>query len=497
MGLHDIRPVILSGGVGSRLWPVSRALYPKQLLPLYSDRSMLVEAAALVNGTFAAPIVVCADAHRFTVAEQLRTAGITPAAIILEPVGRNTAAAAAIGALAAVDHNPDALILVMPSDHVIGDATAFFAAVGKAAAAAERGRLVTFGIAAVRPETGYGYIRAGAPLLDADGVLAVERFVEKPDAATAATFVQDGRYAWNAGLFLVSATALLTELERFMPDVVAAARAAWRHATRDLDFHRLDETAFAACRSISLDLAVMEKTDRAAVVPVDMAWSDVGSWDALWAISDKDGAGNVLVGDIVTEAVSGSYVRSEAGSLTAVLGLSDVVVVATDDVVLVAQRDRAQDVKTIVDRLRLSGRAEPVSHTTVVRPWGSYRIIDQGSRFRVKHIVVNPGARLSLQYHHHRAEHWVVVEGTARVVCGERTFLLRENESTFISIGQVHRLENPGMIPLRLVEVQSGTYLDEDDIVRLDDTYGRIGRASTDPPSAAPAGRCAEPGASF
>lgn len=482
MEKHAIYPVVLSGGVGTRLWPVSRALCPKQLLPLCSDRSMLVETTARVGdgALFRPPVVVCSETHRFMIAEQLREAAIEPAAIVLEPVGRNTAAAVVIGALAALERDPDALILVMPSDHVITEPAAFRAAVEKAAAAAALGRLVTFGITPTRPETGYGYIKGGAPLPDVDGVLAVERFVEKPDAATATGYLAEGSYAWNAGIFMFPAAALLAEVERHAPEVLEAVQRAWEGSVRDLDFCRLDAVSFTGCPSVSIDVAVMEKTDRAAVVPVAMGWSDVGAWDALWEVSAKDDAGNVLVGDVMTDGVSDSYVRSEPGRLTAVLGVKDVVVVATDDAVLVTDRARAQDVKKIVERLHASGRGEQVSHSTVHRPWGSYRTIDLGDRFQVKQIIVKPGAKLSLQYHHHRAEHWIVVEGTARVTCGERTFLLRENESTYISIGQPHRLENPGVIPLRLIEVQSGAYLGEDDIVRIEDTYGRVEKAGAE-----------------
>lgn len=469
-----IHPVILSGGVGSRLWPMSRALYPKQLLPLVEDDPMLsVTAKRTLGDGFAAPIVICNDAHRFIVAEQLRSRSIKTSNIILEPVGRNTAPAAAIAALAVQDQDPEGLMLIMPSDHVIRDHAAFLKAIETATPAAKAGHLVTFGIAPNAPETGYGYIRAGAAMADLPGVHAVDRFVEKPDLATAQGFLADGGYSWNAGIFLFSAKGFLAELDALAPAVSAAARKSWATTSQDLDFRRLDKGAFAEAPSISIDVAVMESTSKAAIVPVDMAWNDVGSWPALWEISDKDQDDNVLLGDVMTVDVKGSYVRSEGGALTAVVGVDNVVVVATDDALLVTSKERAQGVKEIVETLNQRGRSEHQTHSTVFRPWGSYRTVDLGDRYQVKQIMVHPGESLSLQYHFHRAEHWIVVEGTARVTCGERTFLLQENESTYISAGTVHRLENPGCVPLRLIEVQSGSYLGEDDIVRLEDTYGR------------------------
>ena len=472
-----IHPVVLSGGVGSRLWPLSRALTPKQLLPLTSDRSMLLETVARVRGPgFAAPIVVCSDAHRFQVAEQMREADMTAAGLLLEPCGRNTAPAIAVAALKALELDSRALILVMPSDHVVADMAAFHQAIACATGVAGEGWLVTFGIAATHPETGYGYIHEGEALAGHEGVSRVARFVEKPDAETAADYLARGGYHWNAGIFLMAAEAVVAALERYAPDVMRQARAAFQGATRDLDFDRLEETAFARCPNVSIDVAVMERSDRVAVVPVDMGWNDVGSWNALWQVSGKDADANVLIGDVQTHDVGGSYVRSDEGRLTAVIGLNNVVVVTTDDSVLVVDRARAQDVKKVVDALKANGRGEHASHSVVHRPWGNYRTIDLGDRFQVKQIVVKPKAKLSLQYHHHRAEHWIVVEGTARVTCGGQTFLLRENESTFIPIGDQHRLENPGVVPLRLIEVQSGSYLGEDDIERVDDAYGRIGQ---------------------
>lgn len=468
-----IHPVVLSGGVGSRLWPLSRALYPKQLLPLAGAEPMLAATVRRTVGEdFAAPLVVCNEAHRFIIAEQLRALGQQNSQIILEPEGRNTAPAVACAALAVLEQDPDGLMLVMPSDHVIGDLDAFHSAIAHGAQAALGGQLVTFGITPHSPETGYGYIRAGQPT-ENPAVFAVDRFVEKPNLALAQSFLAEGGYSWNAGIFLFSAQSWMNELDALAPAIATSARAAWAGRAQDLDFCRLDAPSFAQAPSVSIDVAVMEKTTRAVVVPVDMAWNDVGAWSALWDISPKDEANNVLIGDVMAEGVENSYLRCEGGPLTAVIGLKDVVVVTTDDAVLVTSQDRAQEVKKIVERLDAQGRHEHLTHTTVYRPWGSYRTIDLGDRFQVKQIVVSPGRTLSLQYHFHRAEHWIVVEGTARVTRGEETFLLKEDESTYISAGTVHRLENPGRVPLRLIEVQSGSYLGEDDIVRLDDTYGR------------------------
>jgi len=468
-----IVPVILSGGSGSRLWPLSRALYPKQFLPLVGELTLIQETALRVAGeVFAAPLVICNDEHRFIVAEQLRALDRAPADIILEPVGRNTAPAAAVAALRLLETGADALMLLMPSDHVIARPDRFVGAVHQACPAARNGMLVTFGVRPERAETGYGYIRAGSPVPGVDGVATVARFTEKPDRATAEAYVAKGSHFWNSGIFLFSAAAFITELEAHAPGIVLSARTALAGAARDLNFCRLDRRAFEACPSLSIDYAVMEKTTRAAVVPIEMDWNDIGAWSGLWDIADKDGQGNAVEGDVVLHDARNTYVRA-GGQLVAVVGLDDVVVVATDDAVLVAHRQAAQDVKHVVDMLKAGRRAQHLQHTTVHRPWGSYRGIDRGERFQVKQIVVNPGERLSLQVHHHRAEHWIVVEGTALVTRGTEQFLLRENESTFISLGETHRLENPGKVPLRLIEVQSGSYLGEDDIVRLEDGYGR------------------------
>src|SRR5579862_2678744 len=469
-----IHPVILSGGSGTRLWPMSRAQYPKQLLPLVSEHTLLQEAALRVSDEtrFAPPVIVANDDHRFIVAEQLRLAGLSPRAMVLEPMGRNTAPACCIAALMLAEAERDALMLVMPSDHAITDIAAFQKAIASAAAAADKGRLVTFGITASRPETGYGYIKRGKPLPQSAGAFEVAAFVEKPDRAHAEAYLKSGDYSWNSGIFLFPVALLLKELERLQPAMVAACKDALSKATRDLDFLRLDRDAFAKVPSNSIDYAVMEHTPHAAVVPVEMGWSDVGTWAALWLVSEQDKAGNVKLGDVIAEDTRHSYLRAESGML-AVLGVEDLVVVATADVVMVTKRDRAQDVKQLVATLERESRSELTTHPLVHRPWGTYRSIHNGDRVQVKHIVVKPGGILSLQMHHHRAEHWVVVAGTARVTRGNEEVLLHENESTYIPLGTKHRLENPGKLPLHLIEVQSGAYLGEDDIVRFEDTYGR------------------------
>lgn len=466
-------PLILSGGSGTRLWPASRASLPKQFLDLTGHGTLFRETLARASGLpgVSAPIVVAGGDHRFLVAEQLRASGIDGAAILLEPVARNTAPAIALGALEALKRDHDALLLVLPADHLIGDTAAFYQAVQRATPLAEHGWLVTFGVHPDRPDTGFGYIRRGAPL-DTDS-FRVERFVEKPDADTARAYLADGGYDWNAGMFLFRASRYLEELDAHAPDMLAAARAAHATATHDLDFIRIDKDAFARAPSDSIDYAVMEKTRRAAVVPVACDWNDIGSWSALWLTATKDAAGNVLNGDAIAIDTHNSLLRSHDRHLVAALGVDDLIVVSTSDATLVARREATQDVKKIVDHLKAAGRSEHTLHRLVNRPWGSYDSLESGARFQVKRIVVKPGAALSLQKHRHRAEHWVVVSGTAEVTRDDKVFLLHENESTFIPQGSVHRLRNPGVQPIELIEVQSGSYLGEDDIVRLDDVYGR------------------------
>ncbi len=469
-----IHPVILSGGSGTRLWPMSRSHYPKQLLALMGEHSLLQETVRRVvgNAGFAPPLIIANEEHRFIIAEQLREIGAVPDALILEPVGRNTAPAACVAALRLAAREPDALMLVMPSDHAIGDPDAFVEATGHAAAAARTGHLVTFGVTPERAETGYGYICKGRPVAGVAGAFAVAGFVEKPDTAAAERYLASGDYFWNSGIFLFPAALYLAEIGHLRPEMLAACEAALAGARSDSDFIRLDKAAFAACPSDSIDYAVMERTTRAAVVPVAMGWSDLGSWDALWEMGAKDERGNVLTGNVVAEATGNCYLRSEAG-LVAAIGVADLVVVATDDAVMVAPRNRTQEVRTLVARLLAERREEADALPTVHRPWGTYRALHHGHRVQVKHIMVRPGAKLSLQMHHHRAEHWVVVQGTAKIVRGNEELVLTEDQSTYIPLGTAHRLENPGKIPLHVIEVQSGSYLGEDDIVRFEDTYGR------------------------
>lgn len=472
MADSPILPVILSGGSGTRLWPVSRASFPKQLWPLVTDRSLLQDTAlrAAVPG-FAPPIIVCNEEHRFLIAEQMRSAGITGSRIVLETEGRNSAPAIAVAAVIAERDDPNQVLWMLAADHYIADPAALREYLKAAAVAARAGRIVTFGMQPRAPETGFGYIERGDPLPDASGVHEVVRFVEKPDAATAQQFMDSGRHLWNSGMFVFTAAAMIREMQTHAPEVLAVARASVQDGQTDLDFIRLG-AAFRDAPAISLDYAVAERTSHAAVVPADLVWSDVGSWTALWEIGTKDEAGNVAVGDVVLENAQNCYVRSD-GMLTAVVGLSDAVVVVTEDAVLAAPRRHAQDVKKLVDRLKQVNRHEAVSHNRTYRPWGFYESLIQGHRFQVKRICVNPGAKLSLQKHYHRAEYWVVVNGTAQVTRDAETVLLHENESIYLPTGCVHRLENAGKIPLSLIEVQSGPYLAEDDIVRIDDTYGR------------------------
>jgi mannose-1-phosphate guanylyltransferase / mannose-6-phosphate isomerase len=469
-----IHPVILSGGSGTRLWPLSRRSYPKHLLPLVSEQSLLQDTLLRVAGSagFAPPLLVCNEDYRFVIGEQARDAAVVPRAILLEPVGRNTAPAVTVAALLLAAEESRALMLVLPSDHAIKDQAAFLKAVDRAATAAAGGAIVTFGITPRAPETGYGYIQIGEPLAGAPGAFRVARFVEKPDRASAERFIAEGGYAWNSGMFIFRAESLLEEMARFAPEVLAACREAVAAAALDLDFLRLGREAFARSPPISIDYAVLERTSRAAVVPADIGWSDVGSWTALWAQGSKDAGGNVLVGDVLTRDVRDSYIRTDGRLVTAV-GVEGVVLVATRDALLLCRMDRVDEVKQIVEGLERDRRSEAVLHPRVHRPWGSYEGIDTGERFQVKRITVKPGAKLSLQKHAKRAEHWVVVRGSARVTIDARQFILEANQSTYIPVGSAHRLENPGPGPLDLIEVQTGAYLGEDDIVRLEDDYGR------------------------
>ena len=472
-----LTPVILSGGAGTRLWPLSRVLYPKQLLALTGERTMLQQTALRLSGLAAAsPVVVCNEAHRFLVAEQLRQLKMDTRAVVLEPFGRNTAPAIALAALAAlkiaVGEDPE--LLVLPADHVIRDVPAFQKAVRSALSAVQQGKLVTFGIVPSAPETGYGYIQTGTETAAGAGLFQIARFVEKPNLERAQQFLKSGAYLWNSGMFMFRASRYLQELEKFAPQIARVCRFAFDNAKSDLDFMRVDAKAFESCPSDSIDYAVMEKTSDAVVVPLAAGWSDVGSWSALHEACDSDNHGNVSRGDVISEDSNGNYLYAES-RLVATVGLRDHVVVETKDAVLVAPKDRVQDVKKLVTRLKEAGRYEHSLHREVFRPWGSYDSIENGERFQVKRLKVKPGATLSLQMHHHRAEHWIVVSGTARITRGEEVFLLEENQSTYIPIGVKHRIENPGMIPLHIIEVQSGSYLGEDDIVRFDDRYGRQG----------------------
>lgn len=466
-------PVILAGGSGTRLWPLSRDLYPKQFLPLVGERSLLQETLGRFQGlTTEAPIIVCGEAHRFIVAEQLRAAGIVGAQIIVEPTARNTAPAIALAALAAQARGSAARIVVLPSDHVLRDTAAWQAAATVAEMAACDGYLTTFGVQPDCPHTGYGYLRAGAAL-GPSGAYQLDQFVEKPDAVTAEQYLQSGKYLWNSGMFLFRADRYLAELAQHQPAMAQACQASWQTAAHDMDFVRPDAAAFATCPSDSVDYAVMERTRQAAVVPLSAGWSDLGSWDAVAAELPQDAQGNAAVGDVVLQSCKDSLIHASHRLVTAI-GLHDHLVVETADAVLVAPKAAAQDIKALVQTLKQRKRDEAVQPARVHRPWGWYETISMGARYQVKRIQVSPGERLSLQLHHHRAEHWIVVQGTARVTCGENVFLLSENESTYIPLGKQHRLENPGTIPLEIIEVQSGSYLGEDDIVRFEDRYGRV-----------------------
>jgi mannose-1-phosphate guanylyltransferase/mannose-6-phosphate isomerase len=466
-------PLILSGGSGTRLWPVSRRNLPKQFLSLSGEGTLFQQTVARTQKLpdVRAPIVVASEDHRFLAADQLLESGVTGASIVLEPMARNTAPAIALGALKAMEQDADALLLVLPADHLIGDTHSFTDAVKQALPAAKEGWLVTFGIHPDRPETGFGYIRRAESI--GDNAYRVGKFVEKPDLPTAESYLKDGGYDWNSGMFLFKASRYLEELGTHAPAMLAAVREAYATGHKDLDFVRVDGDAFAKVPDNSIDYAVMEKTSHAAVIPVDCAWSDIGSWSALWLSGEHDAQGNQREGDTMAIDTRNSLLRSHDRHMIATVGVDDLVIVSTPDATLVAHRNAAQDVKKVVDQLKASGRTEHSFHRVVHRPWGSYDSLEAGGRFQVKRIVVKPGASLSLQKHHHRAEHWIVVSGTAEVTCDDKVFLLGENQSTYIPLGSVHRLRNPGKVPLELIEVQSGSYLGEDDIVRLDDVYGR------------------------
>jgi mannose-1-phosphate guanylyltransferase/mannose-6-phosphate isomerase len=474
-----VQPVILSGGAGTRLWPLSREQYPKQLLSFHGEHTLLQQTVQRLDGLsrlvgqVEEPIIVCNEQHRFLVAEQLRSIDCKPAAILLEPVGRNTAPALTVAAMASMKAGDDAVLLVMPADHVIINIDQYQKAVNEAVGLAEKGTLVTFGIVPTHAETGFGYIRKGAAI-ENSSASAISAFVEKPDTATAQTYVDSGKYLWNSGLFVMRSSVWLEQMEKRQPDMLAACREAYQAASDDLDFSRLEPKAFEACPADSIDYAVMEKLDavEAAVVPLDAGWSDLGAWSAIWEVGDNSKDGNVIKGDVLSHGCRNNLFHSEH-RLVAGVGVEDLLVVETADAVLVAHKDHAQDVKKIVEQLKDDGRSERLVHRQVFRPWGSYEGIDAGERFQVKRIVVKPGASLSLQMHQHRAEHWIVVKGTAKVTCGDKEFLLSENESTYIPIGEKHRLENTGTLPLEIIEVQSGSYLGEDDIVRFEDIYGR------------------------
>jgi len=475
-----LQPVILSGGSGTRLWPLSRRAYPKQFLSLIDDTSLLQSTAARLDGLgdaaqLLAPLIICNEAHRFLVAEQLRASGHAAGDILLEPVGRNTAPALTLAALDTAEDDP--VLIVMPADHVVRDLEAFARAVSAGLAHAAAGKVVTFGIVPDSPQTGFGYIRSGATV---DGqILALEAFVEKPDRETAESYVASGEYLWNSGIFLLRAGRWLELIERFRPDIAAAVRTAYEGGERDLDFFRVDKQAFTASPADSIDYAVMEPLSRqpgeCLVVPLDAGWSDIGAWATLWEVSERDAAGNACHGDVMLVDAQDNLLHAQH-RIVAAVGVRDLVVVETPDAVLVAHRDHAQDVKRITEQLDAQGRCESEFHRCVHRPWGSFEGVDRGDRFQVKRLTVKPGAALSLQMHHHRAEHWIVVSGTARVTCDDREFLLTENQSTYIPIGTRHRLENPGAIPLEIIEVQSGSYLGEDDIVRFEDVYNRAGK---------------------
>ncbi len=479
--MSQIFPVILSGGAGTRLWPLSRAMYPKQFIRFFNGEGKSCLGATLTrlgaDSGFAAPILLCNNDHRFLIRDELQRAGIEPRAIILEPAARNTAPAVTVAALAAESECSDAILVVMPSDHVVRDEARFVEVVRRAAEVARAGKLVLFGIAPTTPHTGYGYIRRGAPLAGFDDAFVVDAFVEKPDLATAQGYLAAGGYFWNSGIFVLDARTLISEMARLEPEILEAARAALAAASPDMGFLRLDRAAFARAPSISLDYAVMERTSAAIMLPVDIGWSDIGSWSSLWEIAPRDAQQNYVHGEALLRDATGCFVHSDK-SLVAAIGVKDLVIVTTPDALLVADRHRVQEVSQVVEQLRASNRTEHVHHLRSYRPWGFFETLNVGPRFQVKLLHVKPGGKLSMQMHHHRSEHWVVVRGTARVTIGGTERLVRENESVYIVATQWHRLENPGKVPLEIIEVQIGTYLGEDDIIRADDDYGRASKGN-------------------
>lgn len=468
-----LTPIIMAGGTGSRLWPLSRQLHPKQFLSLADDKlSMLQATIERLSGLDTEPLqLICNEEHRFLAAEQLRQLGMDGAAILLEPVGRNTAPAIALAALQAISKGEDPVLLILAADHLILDVPAFHQSIDLALPLAHAGKLVTFGIVPTQPETGYGYVEQGSAL--ELGGFAVRQFVEKPDLATAKSYLEQGNYFWNSGMFMFKASCYLEELERYCPDILAACKKALAKGSQDMNFIRIDADLFSSCPDESIDYAVMEKTEHAVMVPLNAGWSDIGSWSALWDVSAKDSKGNVLKGDVISHDCVNTYANAE-NRLIALVGVEDLIVVETKDAVLIAHRDQVQQVKNIVEELKKAGRTEHINHREVYRPWGKYDGIDNGYRYQVKRITVKPGAKLSVQMHHHRSEHWIVVSGTAKVTIGETTQLVGENQSVYIPLGEIHALENPGVLPLELIEVQSGSYLGEDDIVRFEDKYGRV-----------------------
>ena len=475
--MSALYPVILSGGSGTRLWPLSRAMYPKQFIRFHDSLTSSFLGATLTrlkaSDGFNPPILLCNSDHRFLVREELERANVSAQAVILEPVARNTAPAIAVAAVAALRDNPAAILIVMPSDHAVKNEAAFVDAVKRASTIAAAGRLVLFGIEPDRPHTGYGYIRQGAALPgNTSGAFLVDAFVEKPDAATAASYLKAGTYTWNSGIFVLNAKVFIDELNRLNPDIVTAATAALDQSEQDLGFTRLNEAAFAQAPNISIDYAVMEKTKEAAMLPIDVGWNDVGSWSSLWDIAQRDGQDNFVQGDAVMRDTTGTYIHA-GKSLVATIGVKDLIIVDTPDALLVADKARAQDVSALVKTLRAAGRREQEQHLRNLRPWGFFETLSLSNRFQVKLLHVRPGQKLSMQMHHHRSEHWVVVQGTAKVIIGEKEQLVRENESVYIQATQWHRLENPGKVPLELIEVQLGSYLGEDDIIRTDDVYNR------------------------